>query len=330
MDSDKSKKGSSDSNEVIEIPVGKWVHTLKHNKWMTISIVLAIALILVLIFRGGNAGSVSADKAGNNLVDFINKQGNGQAKLVSSVEKNGMYEVTVNYNGQDVPVFVSLDGKNLISNVVPLDGSVAAGTTGGSGTPAGTGAAVDIAIGDSPSIGNEKAKVTVVEFSDFSCPFCAAASGDNPDLAAYMKQNSPSWEPIVTNMMKDYVDTGKVRFVVKYTMGHSGGHPAQLVAWCLNEQKLYWKFYPKAFANQADVEDLDKMKALAKTIGADSAKLQTCLDSKKYDSQFDKDSSEGSVAGVQGTPAFFVNGRLVSGAVPYSQIKSLIDAELAK
>lgn len=326
MDSDKSKRGMSDSNDVIEIPVGKWMHSLKHNKWMTISIVLAIVLVLVLIFRGGAVGTVSADKAGSNLIDFINKQGNGEATLVSSVEKDGMYEVIVNYNGQDVPVFVSLDGKNLISSVVPLDGSASADTTGGSGTP--TGAAVDIAIGNSPSIGNEKAKVVVVEFSDFSCPFCAAASGDNPELITYMKQNSQSWEPIVTNMMKDYVDTGKVRFVVKYAKGHSGGHPAQLVAWCLNEQKLYWKFYPKAFANIDDVEDLDKMKALAKTIGADMSKLQTCLDSKKYDSQFNIDENEGAAAGVQGTPAFFVNGKLVSGAVPYSQIKSLIEAEL--
>ena len=325
MQVDKNHKEMKE--ETIEIPIGKWLYAVKHNKWMSVSIVLAIALIVSLffVFNGGSAGGVSGDKAASNLIDFINAQRTGQAELVSVVEKDGMYEVTVSFNGQNIPVLVTLDGKNLVSNVVPLDGS-ATENTDGAGTDTNT--IADIEIGNSPSIGNEKAKVVVFEFSDFSCPFCAAASGDNEKMNAYMKQNSPSWEPIVTNLMKEYVDTGKVRFVAKYSMGHSGGHPAQLVGWCLNEQKLYWKFYPKAFENQDDVEDLDKMKALAKGVGADMSKLQTCLDSKKYDSQFDKEQNEGNAAGVQGTPAFFVNGRLVSGAVPYSQIKALIEQEL--
>ena len=139
-----------------------------------------------------------------------------------------------------------------------------------------------------------------------------------------------AWIPsFVTNMIDDYVKTGKVKFVAKYMQGHSGGHPAQLVALCLNEQDLYWDFYPQAFANQADVEDLTKMKALAQTVGADMTELQTCLDSNKYESRFDSEQNEGISAGAQGTPAFFVNGLLVSGAVPYSQVKSVIEAELA-
>ncbi len=192
-------------------------------------------------------------------------------------------------------------------------------------------AKAEIAIGDAPVMGSKDAPVTVIKFSDFSCPFCAAASGDNEELISYMKQRSPSWEPIGTNMIKDYVKTGKVRFAVKYMMGHSGGHPAQLVAWCLNDQSsdLFWKFYAEAFANQNDVEDLEKMKTLAQTVGADAKKLKTCLDSKKYESRFDKEQKEGIAAGVQGTPAFFVNGKLISGAVPYSQMKQAIDAELA-
>ena len=189
---------------------------------------------------------------------------------------------------------------------------------------------VSIEVGDAPVIGSESAPVTIVEFSDFSCPFCAAVSGDNKELADYMKSRSPDWEPAVSNIMKDYVETGKVRFAAKYSMGHSGGHPAQLVSWCLNEQSLYWKFYPLAFANQNDVENLDKMKALAKGIGADMTKLQTCLDSGKYDDRFDKEQAEGQKAGVQGTPAFFVNGQLIEGAQPYSVFKQAIDAELAK
>ncbi len=209
-------------------------------------------------------------------------------------------------------------------------GSVITGNTVDAGAVVAPRGPVTISIdSDDPVLGNKDAKVTVVEFSDFSCPFCAAASGDNPELSAYMKQRSPSWEPIVTNFIKDYVDTGKAKMVAKYAYGHSGGHPAQLVAWCLNEQGLYWKFYPQAFAHQSDVEDLSKMKDLAKGLGADMTKLQSCLDSKKYDSKFDKQEQQAAAAGAEGTPAFFINGKLLSGAQPYSVFKQAVDAELA-
>lgn len=181
-----------------------------------------------------------------------------------------------------------------------------------------------------PQIGNTDAKVTVVEFSDYSCPFCAAASGYNEEMVSYMKERSPNWEPIVSNLMKDYVDTGKVRFVAKYSQGHSGGHPAQLVAWCLNDQssELHWEFYKLAYENLNDVENLTKMKTLAEGLNADMAELNECLDSGKHDSRFNEEQSQGANAGVRGTPAFFVNGKMIVGAVPYSQFKAIVDEAL--
>lgn len=189
-----------------------------------------------------------------------------------------------------------------------------------------------VSIGNSPVIGDKNAPVTVIEFSDFSCPYCEAASGDNAQMTASMKQRSPSWEPIVTNLMNDYVKTGKVRFAYKYSMGHTGGKPASSVGWCLNDQSsdLFWKYYPLVFASaSADTEDMTKMQALAKSVGADMTKLQACLDSKKFDSRFASEQAEGVAAHVQGTPAFFVNGQLVEGAQPYSNVKTLIDQALA-
>ncbi|MEK6825959.1 MAG: DsbA family protein [Nanoarchaeota archaeon] len=221
-------------------------------------------------------------------------------------------------------------GAFMVFNNGSPTGSVITGQTVAPGTVAVPSGPVKITIdSDDPILGNADAKVTVIKFSDFSCPFCAAASGDNEEMVSYMKQRNPSWEPIVTNFIKDYVDTGKARFVMKYAMGHSGGRSAQLVAWCLNDQKLYWKFHAKAFANIDDVEDLDKMKNLAKEVGADLTKLQSCLDSKKYDSKFNKHEQQGSAAGVEGTPAFFVNGKILSGAQPYSTFKQAVEAELA-
>lgn len=313
--------------------------SVRANPWIAVSIVLALILV-VSIFTGGigfgnSGGTVSGKVAGQNLITFINNQGQGSATFVSAEKQGQLYKVTVSFNGQDIPVFVTLDGQYLITSPVSLTGTTqdTAGNNAGSKTETTRIDPSKIPItATTPVTGSANAKVTVVEFSDFSCPFCAAASGDLPSMVDYMKSRSPSWEPIVTNLMKDYVQTGKVRFASFYAMGHSGGHPAQLVAWCLNDQSsaLYWKFYPKAYENQADVEDLAKMQALAKTVGADAAKLQSCLDSKKYDNRFATEQALAASVGVQGTPAFFVNGQLVSGAVPYSQVKALIDAELAK
>ncbi len=302
---------------------------VRQNPWILATVILGVALVVILFMKGASPSStstVSQDEASQKVISFLNSQvQSGEVTLESIDQENGLYKIVVSYQGQQIPVYSTLDGTHITSTLIATDGSDSSPTT--PTTPTGP---VEINIGSSPVTGSANAKVTVVEFSDFSCPFCAAASGDNEKMTSYMKQNSPSWEPIVTNLMKDYVQTGKVRFAVKYAYGHSGGHPAQLVAWCLNDQGLYWKFYPLAFAHQDDVEDLTKMITLAKTIsGMDSKKLQTCLDSKKYDSRFDAEVAEGTAAGVSGTPAFFVNGKLVEGAVPYSQIKALIDSELA-
>lgn len=324
-------ENKSARSETINIPIGKLKSSLKGNLWLITTIILAVLLVYFIFFKGsGVTGStVSGNEAAQKLLSFISAQGKGDATLVSVQQDGSLYQVTVNYQNQDIPVFVTLDGKYLVTSPVQLssDGSQAAADSGTGTNPT---ERVTVETGDSPTLGNVSAKVTVVEFSDFSCPYCAAASGDNEQMVSYMKQSNPNWEPIVTNMIKEYVDTGKVKFTVKYTPGHSGGRPAQLVAWCLNEQNLYWKFYPQAFANQDDVENLTKMQDLAKSIGADTTKLQSCLDSKKYDPRFDQEQAEGSKIGIQGTPGFVINGIIVGGAVPYSQVKSIIDSELAK
>lgn len=138
--------------------------------------------------------------------------------------------------------------------------------------------------------------------------------------------------------MKEYVATGKVKMAFKYTMGHTGGHPAHIVGWCLNDQSsdLFWKFYPQAFANQNDVENLTKMIALAKTLGADMTKLQSCIDSNKYDSRFAAEQNQGAQLGIAGTPGFIVGksdgstqANIVRGADAYSNFKQLVDAQLA-
>lgn len=312
-------------SETPEVKKG-FLSNARENPWMVSTLVLGVLFLATLILYTSVGpsvtGNVISEKAvSDKVLAYAQAQGVDGASIDSVSKTGDAYTVTVNVNGQKVPLLLSADGKYLLQ---PFD------TTTTAGTPT-TGVKADVTVGDAPVIGDANAPVTIVEFSDFSCPFCAAASGDNADMVAYMKKNNPSWESPVQGFMRDYVQTGKVRFAVKYSMGHSGGHPAQLVAWCLNDQSsdLHWKFYAEAFAHQADVEDAAKMRALAQTLGADMTKLDACLSSKKYDDRFDREQAEGQAAGAQGTPAFFVNGRLVSGAVPYSQMKTVIDAELA-
>ncbi len=187
---------------------------------------------------------------------------------------------------------------------------------------------VKLEIGNAPVLGDSNAPITIYEFSDFSCPYCAAAEGENPQAIQQLKSKDATWEPSLPNIKEDYIDTGKVKLVYKYMTGHGTGQAAHSVAWCLNDQGLFWKFKDKAFANQADVGNLEKMKTLAQEVGADMNALNECLNSGKYNLQFSQDEAMGTSNGVQGTPSYFVNGKMVSGAIPYSSFKKIIDAEL--
>jgi len=183
---------------------------------------------------------------------------------------------------------------------------------------------------DDPVMGQTNAPVTIVAFSDFSCPYCAAASGDSPELVATMKSRSPSWTPPVPGIIDDYVKTGKAKLVFKYFPGHGTGQEAMKLAWCANEQGKFWDVHNLFFANQNQITNVTKLKELVAQTGTDMTALETCYASGKYDSKLNSDIAAGQAAGVSGTPTFIVNGKAVVGAVPFSDIKQVIDAELAK
>jgi protein-disulfide isomerase len=181
-------------------------------------------------------------------------------------------------------------------------------------TPAGP---VNVSVGHYPIKGNSNAKVTVIEFADFRCPFC--------------EQWFKAVEP---NIIKDYVNTGKVKFAFR---NYAFLGPASVLAAnageCANEQGKFWDFHDYMYKNQPDESDtsmftVDNLTQIAGDLGIDQTQFQSCLSSKKYDKDVSKDLSEGSTAGVSGTPTTFVNGVAIVGAVPYEQIKQAIDADL--
>lgn len=179
--------------------------------------------------------------------------------------------------------------------------------------------------------GPKDAKVTIVEFSDFSCPFCGGASGESKDVVSYLKSGNPAWEAPVPGVMRDYVKTGKARFVLKYFPGHGSGQQAHLVGWCLYEQNkdAFWSYHDKVFQQQDKANERDTMIALAVSSGGDKSKLESCLSSKKYDARLNDETGQGKAVSVRGTPAFFVNGvEVPGGAIPYEAMKRAIEAAL--
>lgn len=183
------------------------------------------------------------------------------------------------------------------------------------------GAKVNVSADNDPILGNTNAKVTIIEFSDYQCPFCRAF-----------------WKDALAQIKKDYIDTGKVRFVYRdYPLPfHPMSMPSAQAAECAGEQGKYWEFHDKIFAEQDKLGQgtvtytAQDLKKWAAAIGVDTAKFNQCLDSAKYKSEIEKDMADGSAAGVSGTPTAFINGRIIVGAQPYSNFKAIIDEELKK
>lgn len=156
--------------------------------------------------------------------------------------------------------------------------------------------------------GDFNAPITLVEFSDFECPFCER---HYPTLNKILSENK-----------------GKVRLVYKhFPLGfHPNAQKAAEASECAAEQGKFWEYHDKLFENQPSGYSLEKFKQWAKDLGLNANKFNDCLDSGKYASKVQIDYQEGVQKGVNGTPATFINGQLVSGALPYETFKKIIDA----
>ena len=161
-----------------------------------------------------------------------------------------------------------------------------------------------------PALGPKDAPVTIVEFTDFQCPFCKATE-------ATLKQ--------LHDKYGDKIRLVHMDFPLPF---HSHALDAAKAARCANEQGKFWQFHDALFADQSKLAPAD-LKATAKTLGMNSAKFDTCFDSAKYDSQIKADQAVGEKVGVDGTPAFFIDGRPLTGAQPIPKFEELINDELA-
>ncbi|MDP1889374.1 MAG: thioredoxin domain-containing protein [Gemmatimonadaceae bacterium] len=159
--------------------------------------------------------------------------------------------------------------------------------------------------------GPENAKVTLIAYSDFECPYCL------------------NHKATVDQVVENYGDDVRVVFRHFPLSFHPEAEKAAEASECAAEQGKFWEMHDKIFAaNEAGTMSVNKWKEEAKKLGLNTTKFNDCLDSGKYASNISDEAASGSAAGVEGTPATFVNGELVSGALPYDQFKQIIDSKL--
>lgn len=174
------------------------------------------------------------------------------------------------------------------------------------------GANPQVSVDDDPSWGPTDAPVTIVEFSDYQCPYCARFYDET------LPQIQASYE-------------GRVRFVYRdfpLTSIHPDAQKAAEASECADDQGRFWDYHDLLWANHLAL-GVDSLKAYAAQLGLDTATFDDCLGSGKNAQEVQKDYSDGISYGVQGTPWFFVNDVPVGGAQPFSMFQTVIDSALA-
>lgn len=196
-------------------------------------------------------------------------------------------------------------------------GVVTSPSTLPSAPPAPTQVAVKVNAND-PVLGDPKAKLTIVEFSDFQCPFCARFFRDT-----------------LPQVTKDYLDTGKAKFVYKNLafLGKESTDAAN-AALCAKEQNKFWDYHDKLFTSQSGENQgafsPANLKKYAVDLGLSASQFNSCLDAQKYNSQVQDDIAEANKNGFNSTPSVAIGSTPVVGAQPYAQFKDAIEKELTK
>jgi protein-disulfide isomerase len=161
-------------------------------------------------------------------------------------------------------------------------------------------------VGRSPSLGKPDAPVTVIEFSDYECPFCQR----------HFANTLPA-------LKKDYIDTGKLRYVFRdfpLDSIHPQARKAHEAAHCAGEQGKYWEMHDRMFKNQRALV-VENLKGFARDLGLKVEVFNSCLDQGKYASTVSEDLAAGSAVGVTGTPTFFIGKTAADGTIEATSVR---------
>ncbi|MFQ5975248.1 MAG: thioredoxin domain-containing protein [Candidatus Hydrothermarchaeales archaeon] len=267
------------------------------------------------------AQTISKDELKETIKKYI--FANNMVMPGSSVEINKMTEegglykldIAIAFQGQtqNVESYATKDGKFFFPSALNLSVSTLESpqttSPAPTETPSPTQAPASL-VDDDPSRGPDNAPVTIVEFSDFQCPYCARSA-------------------IVVHQIIDTYGN-KVRFVYRdfpLSSIHPNAQKAAEAAECADEQGKFWELHDIIFTNQNKM-GVNDLKQFAKDLGMDSNNFDECLDSGKYEAEVKKDMQDGINAGVTSTPTFFINGEKIVGAKPFSDFQQVIDSKL--
>lgn len=250
----------------------------KHNDLS--SIIISVVALVLSIYA---AVSVTVTKQGGSEIDFENEDVRGEIFDVIDeyVDQKSGQQNQGNYNAQNN------------NNNEP----------------------VNVSIDDDPIKGDKDAPVTIVEFSDYECPYCGR----------FFRDTFPQIE-------ENYIETGKVKYVFRdFPLSfHQNAIPAANAAECVREQggdEMYFEYHDVLFQNQRAM-DIASLKKYASEFNINQDKFSKCVDDEKYYDEINKDFRDGQSYGVTGTPGFFINGKKLSGALPYTVFEQAIEEAL--
>lgn len=172
------------------------------------------------------------------------------------------------------------------------------------------GAALDASAKDDPALGSETAPVVIVEFADYQCGYCR------------------QWyQEVYSKVMAEYGD--RIRFIFRdYPLDfHPDSQPAAEAANCAGEQGRYWEYQYQMWG-PGDALDSASLRRYAQAAGVNLSEFDACVRENRYAEEIQQDMLDGMRNGVNGTPAFLINGRLIPGALPYDTFSALIEQEL--
>ncbi len=191
-------------------------------------------------------------------------------------------------------------------------GSPPVGSSNDSTAPVST----DFQVREANRLGDKNAKVTLIEFADFQCPYCER------------------WfQQVESQIVQQYVQTGKLTFVYKHSafLGQESSWSAQ-AAECAADQGKFWEYHDELFKQQNGENQgaftKDKLIGFAQTLELDMSTFTSCLNNDETLARVQADTQEGQQASVNGTPTFFINGQRIVGAQPYSTFQAAIDKAL--
>jgi len=175
-------------------------------------------------------------------------------------------------------------------------------------------------------LGNLNSDIVVLIFSDFECPYCGASEGTHKGLIDGFKAQDPTWEAAIPKL-RELAKDNKIKLVFKqYPLDfHQYAQKSAEASLCASEQGKFWEYHDVLFENQNALSTA-KLSEYAESLGLNVLRFDECLDSGIMREKVSADINEGNSLGVRGTPAFVINGQLLSGAQSFSAINQVINA----